>query len=107
MGGRIDSSGMERCESPLTDVAALELLSTSRRRSCRWLRLCLPVDARYELFGGLASGGSLDVRLACRVDPGKLFEPDMVERVDAGFVSSPARVIARSLLFLVPTLRGA
>jgi len=105
MGGRTDSSGMERRESPLADVAALESLSISQRRtSCRWLRSCLPVDARHELLGGLASGGSLDVRLACRVDPGRLFEPDMVERVGVGFVSSPARVIACSLLSLVPTL---
>jgi len=106
MGGRTDSSGMERCESPLADVEALELLSISRRRtSCRWLRSCLPVDARHELLGGLASGGSLDVRLACRVDPGRLFEPDMVERVGVGFVSSLARVIARSLLLVTESIR--
>ena len=102
MGGRTDSSGMEGRESPLADVAALEL-SISWRTSCHWLRSCLPVDARHELLRGLASGGSLDVRLACRVDPGRLFEPNMVESFGVGFVSSLARVIARSLL-LVPTL---
>lgn len=89
------SSGMPPMSSAAKEETESVWFSISlSRTSWRWLRSCLPVDARHARLGGLASGG-LTVRISAAGAGLVALAPGVGV---GGLDSSPASVIARSRL---------